>query len=102
MDGQLLQDAMSIYENTKETPEYIDEEAIYTVVSELAALVYEAFAKDNEESGGTLGVDAFAAYLPSAIGAAYIAGRIEQATTTNLEGLTIPGKSGTIVNIHIS
>jgi len=101
MDGQLLQDAMSIYENTKETPEYIDEEAIYTVVSELAALVYEAFAKDNEESGGTLGVDAFAAYLPSAIGAAYIAGRIEQATT-NLEGLTIPGKSGTIVNIHIS
>jgi hypothetical protein len=96
IDEELLQQAMAIMESVEATPEFIDEESIYTIVSELSATVYEAFAKSNEENGGTLGVDAFAAYLPNAIGAAYIAGRIEE--STNPRGLTLPGKQGAVYN----
>lgn len=92
---------MAIMENAEDTPEFIDNEAVYYAVSELAAWVFDTFAQANNEQGGNLGIEEFAAYLPNALGAAYIAGCMET-NTTNPKGLTIPGKTGAIYNFYFN
>jgi hypothetical protein len=78
-----------------------DTDRAYELATVLATWCFETASALTEN--GTEAEEAQITALTNAIMAAYFAGLLEgESTPTNPQGLTIPGKSGSIVNIYIS
>jgi hypothetical protein len=100
MEEITMLDALNMARGVEEMPPYVDPDAVENVSTEYATWFFESLTKQAEESEVTeeFQLD----LLSSTIAAAYILGRLDATNQPATESLTVTGKSGTIVNIHIS